>query len=53
MCNELFTSKADDNGSGCTNEEQNKDYVSGLFSYFTVLFQVLNSSLANSETRNR
>jgi len=53
MCNELCTSKADDIGSGCTNEEQNKNYVSGLFSYFTVLFHVLSSSLANSETWNR
>jgi hypothetical protein len=51
MCNELCTSKADDIGSGCMNEEQ-KNYVGGLISYFTVLFQVLHSSLAYSETWN-
>ena len=51
MCNELFTSKTDYVCSGCMQEEQ-KNYVGELFSYCTVLSQVLQSSLVNKEKWN-
>jgi hypothetical protein len=49
ICNELFTSKADDIGSGCMNEEQKK-LCRWIIQYYTVFFQVLHSSLAKNET---